>query len=60
MYDPMFRLYAFFAFRLAAQNFFIRSLTAFLAASDIVRRRRRRMARFTVSTGAGRRRPECP
>ena len=37
--------YAFFAFRLAAHNFFIRSLTAFFAASVILRRRRRRMAR---------------
>jgi hypothetical protein len=44
--------YPFVAFRLPAQYFFIRSLTAFRAASLILRRRRRRTPRLTVSTGA--------
>ena len=54
-----FSVYPFFDFRRAAQNFFIRSLRAFLAAAVILRRRRRRMARLTVSTGAERGPPEC-
>jgi hypothetical protein len=54
------RRHLFFAFPLAAQNFFIRSLMAFLAAAVILRRRRRRMARLTVSTGADSGPPECP